>query len=98
MSVRELARRIGVSPSHASQVERGLASFSVRALYNVAGELGLTMDSLFGDAPVVSTVGAAVSAAARSHDGPDPLAEDGIVLRAHARRPSRWRVALAGSA
>ena len=47
MSVRELARRIDVSASHVSQVERGLASFSVRALYNVVSELGISMDSLF---------------------------------------------------
>jgi len=49
MSVRELARRVGVSASHISQVERGLASFSVPALYNVANELGISMDSLFED-------------------------------------------------
>lgn len=47
MSVRELGRRIDVSASHVSQVERGLASFSVRALYTVAGVLGISMDSLF---------------------------------------------------
>ena len=47
MSVRELARRIDVSASHVSQVERGNASFSVRALYTVAGVLGISMDSLF---------------------------------------------------
>ena len=51
MSGRELARRIDVSPSHVSQVERGLASFSVRALYNVVGVLGITMDSLFEEGP-----------------------------------------------
>ena len=39
ISVRELARRIGVSPSHVSNVERGLASFSVRALYSVVSHL-----------------------------------------------------------
>jgi len=39
-----------VSASHVSQVERGLASFSVRALYNVVNELGISMDSLFGQA------------------------------------------------
>ena len=47
ISVRELARRIDVSASHVSQVERGLASFSVRALYTVASVLGVSMDSLF---------------------------------------------------
>lgn len=47
ISMRELARRIAVSPSHVSQVERGNASFSVRALYSVANVLGVSMDSLF---------------------------------------------------
>jgi transcriptional regulator with XRE-family HTH domain len=47
ITVRELARRIDVSASHVSQVERGLSSFSVRSLYTVAGILGVSMDSLF---------------------------------------------------
>lgn len=47
LSMRELARRIDVSASHVSQVERGLGSFSVRTLYTVAGVLGVSMDSLF---------------------------------------------------
>lgn len=50
ISMRELARRIAVSPSHVSQVERGNASFSVRALYSVANVLGVSMDSLFSPA------------------------------------------------
>ncbi len=49
MSVRELSRRIEVSASHVSQVERGLASFSVPTLYRVAQELGISIDSLFED-------------------------------------------------
>ena len=85
MSVRELSRRIGVSPSHVSQVERGLASFSVRALYNVAGELGMSMDSLFGDTPVEAAVGTPEALVTARVDGPDPLVEKGIVLRAEDR-------------
>lgn len=87
LSVRELARRVEVSPSHVSQVERGLASFSVRALYNVVSELEISMDSLFGDPPPVVAVGPALSGpiGPRVDDGPDPLAEDGVVLRARAR-------------
>jgi transcriptional regulator with XRE-family HTH domain len=53
ITVRELARRIDVSASHVSQVERGLSSFSVRSLYTVAGILGVSMDSLFS--PEVDT-------------------------------------------
>ncbi len=89
MSVRELARRAEVSPSHVSQVERGLASFSVRTLYNVASVLGLSMDSLFGDAPAVATdqTSSAGSTVRRSEDASstlkteDPLADNGTVLR-----------------
>lgn len=84
ISVRELSRRIDVSASHVSQVERGLASFSVRALYNVVSILGISMDSLFEDAaeearpPRIED-----EVAATAQDG--PLDEAGIVLRSGAR-------------
>lgn len=48
LSVRELGRRVNVSPGHISQVERGLGSFSVSALYAVANQLAISLDSLFG--------------------------------------------------
>jgi transcriptional regulator with XRE-family HTH domain len=51
VSVRELGRRVNVSPSHISQVERGLGSFSVAALYSVASQLTISLDSLFDAAP-----------------------------------------------
>lgn len=51
ISGRELARRIGVSPSLLSQVERGLAQPSVGTLWAVVTELGLSLDSLFGTSP-----------------------------------------------
>ncbi len=82
MSVRELARRVAVSPSHVSQVERGLAKFSVRTLYSVVNELGVSMDSLFDDTPAVAPV---QGRAAGSNGVDDSLERDGIVLRAHAR-------------
>lgn len=47
ITVRELARRIGVSPSLVSQVERGLAMPSVGTLLAVANELGLDIGDLF---------------------------------------------------
>lgn len=88
ISVRELARRVAVSPSHVSQVERGLTKFSVRTLYSVVNELGVSMDSLFDDAPAVAPVqdpAAGAGAGSAGHD--DSLERDGIVLRAH-RRPT----------
>lgn len=88
MSVRELSRRVDVSASHVSQVERGLASFSVRALYTVVSELGISMDSLFEDAPNDSDEPPFPeddAVVARSRD--TSLEEAGIVLR-HADRPT----------
>lgn len=48
-SVRELARRIGVSPSLISQIEHGRVTPSVDTLYGIANELGLSVDSFFND-------------------------------------------------
>ncbi len=47
LSVRGLARRIGVSPSLLSQVERGLAQPSVGTLWALVTELGFSLDGLF---------------------------------------------------
>lgn len=88
MSVRELSRRVDVSASHVSQVERGLASFSVRALYTVVSELGISMDSLFEDSSIDladSPFPDDDAVVARSRD--TSLEEAGIVLR-HADRPT----------
>lgn len=85
LSVRELARRIEVSPSHVSQVERGLAAFSVRALYNVVSELGIQMDSLFDGVP---EAGAKTLPAEQPHrvlDEQTALDTSGVVLRATQR-------------
>jgi len=46
ISVRELARRVGVSASHVSQMERHLVMPSVGTLYSIANELGLMVDDL----------------------------------------------------
>lgn len=47
MSVRGLARYVGVSPSLVSQIERGRVMPSVGTLYSLANELGLVVDDLF---------------------------------------------------
>jgi mannose-6-phosphate isomerase-like protein (cupin superfamily)/DNA-binding XRE family transcriptional regulator len=49
LSVRELARRIGVSASLISQVETGRAQPSVTTLMALVTELELSLDSLFSD-------------------------------------------------
>ena len=47
MSVRGLARYVGVSPSLVSQIERGRVMPSVGTIYAIANELGLVVDDLF---------------------------------------------------
>lgn len=46
LSLRELADRLGVSPSLISQVETGRAKPSVSTLYAIATELGISLDEL----------------------------------------------------
>lgn len=77
LTVRELARRIGVSASHVSQVERGLGAFSVPALYSVASELGVSMNDLLAPAGEPEA-----TAAASPADGVSDLVAAGIVQRA----------------
>ena len=49
MTVREIARRVGVSPSLVSQIERDKVNPSVSTLYGLVTVLGLTMGDLFGE-------------------------------------------------
>jgi transcriptional regulator with XRE-family HTH domain len=49
ISLRELARRVGVSPSLVSQIELDRVNPSVSTLYALVSELGMTMSDVFGD-------------------------------------------------
>ena len=72
LSVRELARRIGCSPSLISQIERGTSVPSVGVLYSLATELDSSLDYLvFGT---------------RGTGAPPSPATDGIVQRADDRQ------------
>src|SRR5215813_496037 len=51
MSLRALARDVGVSPSLISQIEHGKATPSVGTLYAIVSELGISFDELFFDEP-----------------------------------------------
>lgn len=51
MSVRELARRLTLSPSLISQIERGKATPSVATLYAITTELKMSLDELFSEQP-----------------------------------------------
>ena len=73
ISLRELARRVGVSPSLVSQIELDRVNPSVSTLYSLVTELGMTMSEVFGDSEPSEPL-------ARAHDG------DGIVERAATRR------------
>ena len=67
LSVRELARRIGVSASLISQVETGRAQPSVTTLMALVTELELSLDSLFSDgAPGGSSTTARAGSARRT--------------------------------
>ena len=49
LSLRELARRLQISPSALSQIETGSSRPSVSTLYAIVTELGLSLDELFTD-------------------------------------------------
>src|SRR5436309_13635375 len=48
LSLRELARRLNISPSALSQIETGKSRPSVSTLYAIVSELGISLDELFG--------------------------------------------------
>ncbi len=59
LSLRELAERLGVSPSLISQIERGRANPSVSTLYQIVAELDVSLDELlFNDRRGAETSGA----------------------------------------
>ena len=86
LSLRDLAARLGVSPSLISQVETGRATPSVSTLYAIAAELGVSLDDLlFGGRPRPSVARAGdVAPAARP-----PASPTGPVQRGDARRHIR---------
>ena len=70
ISLREMARRIEVSPSFVSQVELGRTKPSVGTLYAFVSELGLSLDALMADGGPNRVAPAAAMSAT-------PLAESG---------------------
>jgi transcriptional regulator with XRE-family HTH domain len=46
LSVRELSRRVGISPSMLSQIENGHSEPSVATLYSLVSELSISLDQL----------------------------------------------------
>jgi transcriptional regulator with XRE-family HTH domain len=59
VGLRELARRLDLSPSSISQIETGKIRPSVRTLYALASEFGVTVDEILFDEPPAQDTGAA---------------------------------------
>lgn len=91
MSVRELARRIDVSPSHVSQVERGLAKFSVSALYRAVSALEIQFEDLFVSEPQAGDGISVVREASPQVYKQTALDDFGVVVRAGQRREIELR-------
>lgn len=70
MSLRSMAKRLGVSPSLVSQVETGRARPSVSTLYALANELSISLDELLFVDPAVA--GAVAASPGQTGDG-DPV-------------------------
>jgi transcriptional regulator with XRE-family HTH domain len=70
LSLRDLAERLGVSPSLISQIERGRANPSVSTLYQLVAELDVSLDELlFEDrrGPAVAPAGGPIQRANERH-------------------------------
>jgi|EndMetStandDraft_9_1072997.scaffolds.fasta_scaffold12428_2 transcriptional regulator with XRE-family HTH domain len=76
ISLRELARRIDVSPSLISQIERGLAMPSVGTLWLLTTDLGLTVDELFSSSERPAAQAGAASKDAAASKSPVQRRED----------------------
>ena len=87
MSVRGLARYVGVSPSLVSQIERGRVMPSVGTLYAIANELGLVVDDLFTGAQPRSKGRERVETAA---DVPNPVLKIGQRKRIRLADGVQW--------
>jgi transcriptional regulator with XRE-family HTH domain/mannose-6-phosphate isomerase-like protein (cupin superfamily) len=61
LTMSELARQVGVSPSMVSQIERGQSLPSVATLFALAAALGATVDAFFADPPHVEADRSAAS-------------------------------------
>jgi transcriptional regulator with XRE-family HTH domain len=74
LSVRELARRLGVSASFLSQFELGQSQAAVSTLFAIASELNLSLDELLGHS-VAPAKKAPARADRSAKDGRPPVSE-----------------------
>ncbi len=80
MSLREVSRQLGVSPSFVSQLENGKSQPSVATLYSLAQLLNVSIDELFAveetppnDHPTWAAPGGDPDEVPNSHNGADPV-------------------------
>jgi transcriptional regulator with XRE-family HTH domain len=91
MTVREIARRVQVSPSLISQIERGKVNPSVSTLWSLVTVLGLTMSELFPEAEPAAGVPPTV----RATDG-GPVTKPGNRAVINLETGVRWEQLTAG--
>ena len=84
VGVRELARRLDLSPSSISQIETGKMQPSVRTLYAYASEFGVTVDEVLFDQAPPSPDGASASVSESSPAVEGP----GLAVQRAAGRPT----------
>ena|SRR5215207_9089431 len=68
VSLRELARRLAISPSALSQIETGRSRPSVGTLYAIVSELDMSLDELFGSPRAATAVAPESDAAASAEE------------------------------
>ena len=85
ISVREMARRVDLSPSFISQVELGRTKPSVGTLYAIATELGVPLDDLM---PIGSSGPAEEPPARRPEPVPVPAGADAVPAGAEVSAPA----------
>jgi transcriptional regulator with XRE-family HTH domain len=96
MSMSELGRKVGVSPSMISQIERGRALPSVGTLFALAAALGVTVDAFLAEPEVAvgeaeeQTADAAepMAAAVRQATPPAPSPREALYVVRQQARPS----------
>jgi mannose-6-phosphate isomerase-like protein (cupin superfamily) len=85
LSLRELARRLAISPSALSQIETGRSRPSVGTLYAIVTELEISLDELFASARV-GEPGGAVAGGATSAAGGTGESGASLVQRRDSRK------------
>ena len=78
LSLREVARRLNISPSALSQIETGKSRPSVSTLYALVSELGVSLDELFGgrQPPVARSPGRTAKPRTRARSAAEPSGLD----------------------